>query len=89
MIKAIVDHHGSRYMKNSSSLSTRFTTILVLLLVVGQAIGTVLYLRASSDDLTDSLHKRMQRNIRQAAGVSAEPILNFNYDLLGHISKKA
>ena len=69
-------------MKNSSSLSTRFTTILVLLLVVGQAIGTVLYLRASSDDLTGSLHKRMQRNIRQAAGVSAEPILNFNYDLL-------
>jgi methyl-accepting chemotaxis protein len=25
----------------------------------------------------------MQRNIRQAAGVSAEPILNFNFDLLG------
>ncbi|MBP1729531.1 MAG: methyl-accepting chemotaxis protein [Deltaproteobacteria bacterium] len=70
-------------MKKSMSLSTRFIAILILLLIVGQGIGTILYLRSSSADLIDSLHKRMQRSIRQAAGVSAEPILNFNFDLLG------
>src|SRR5512133_408406 len=70
-------------MKKSSSLATRFISILILLLVVGQSIGTFLYIRSSSADLLDSLHKRMQRSIRQAAGVSAEPILNFNFDLLG------
>lgn len=70
-------------MKKSSSLATRFISILILLLVVGQSIGTFLYIRSSSADLLDSLHKRMQRSVRQAAGISAEPILNFNFDLLG------
>jgi len=70
-------------MMKNSSLATRFISILILLLIVGQSIGTFLYIRSSSADLLDSLHKRMQRNIRQAAGVSAEPILNFNFDLLG------
>jgi len=70
-------------MKMNGSLATRFITILILLLVVGQSIGTFLYIKSSSADLLDSLHKRMQRSIRQAAGVSAEPILNYNFDILG------
>ncbi|NVN97810.1 MAG: HAMP domain-containing protein [Geobacteraceae bacterium] len=70
-------------MKKNSSLATRFISILILLLVVGQSIGTFLYIKSSSADLLNSLHKRMQRNVRQAAGISAEPILNFNFDLLG------
>jgi len=70
-------------MNKNSSLATRFISILILLLITGQSIGTFLYIRSSSADLLDSLHKRMQRSIHQAAGVSAEPILNFNHDLLG------
>lgn len=70
-------------MNKNSSLATRFISILVLLLVVGQSIGTFLYIKSSSADLVNALHKRMQRSVRQAAGISAEPILNFNFDLLG------
>ena len=69
-------------MKKNSSISTRFISILVLVLVLGQGIGTFLYLGHSRTELLDSLHKRMQRNTHQAAGISAEPILNYNFALL-------
>ena len=69
-------------MNKTSSLSTRFLSILIIILIIGQAIGTFLYIGYSRQNLLESLHKRMERNIRQAAGVSAEPILNFNFDLL-------
>ena len=69
-------------MKKSNSLSTRFISILILILITGQGFGTYLYISSARTDLLDSLHKRMQRSIRQAAGISAEPILNFNFELL-------
>ncbi len=64
------------------SISFRFIAVLLLVLALGQSLGAFLYLRESRNTLTTSLHDRMQRSLRQAAGVLAEPLLNYNFDLI-------
>jgi len=69
-------------MQIGSSISVRFVAILLLILALGQGLGTFLYLRDTRASLISSLHARMQRTVTQAARVSAEPILNYNFALL-------
>lgn len=69
-------------MKIQNSITTRFISVLILILMVGQGVGTFLYLQYNRSSLVSALHERMQRTVRESAGVTAEPIMNYNFPLL-------
>lgn len=65
-----------------NSITAKFIVVLLVILVVGQGLGTFLYLQYNRSILTTALHERMQRTIRESAGITAEPILNYNFTLI-------
>lgn len=69
-------------MKIRNSITARFISVLLLILVVGQGVGTFLFLQYNRSSLVSALHERMQRTVRESAGVTAEPIMNYNFPLL-------
>lgn len=76
-------------MNFGKSITGKFVAVLLLVLVVGQGVGTFFYLRNTRSNLVDSLHKRMARTVKQAAGISAEPIMNYNFALLDSYLKES
>jgi methyl-accepting chemotaxis protein len=64
------------------SITTKFVAILVLILLVGQGIGTFFYLRYIRSNLTNSQHLRMDLTVKQASRFVAEPILNYNFPVI-------
>ncbi|HEU0265107.1 MAG TPA: methyl-accepting chemotaxis protein, partial [Geobacterales bacterium] len=69
-------------MATRKSISAKFVFTLLLVLAVGQLVGAVLYLNMTHKQLTGLLEKRMQRTVTQVAQVTAEPIINYNYDII-------
>lgn len=64
------------------SITAKFIAVLLLILVVGQGVGTFLYLQYNRSILVTALHERMQRTARESAGITAEPIMNYNFALI-------
>lgn len=69
-------------MKRSDSITTRFISVLLLILVIGQGIGAFLFLQYNRSSLVTALHERMQRTVRESSGIAGEPILNYNFPLI-------
>ncbi|WP_243370109.1 HAMP domain-containing methyl-accepting chemotaxis protein [Geotalea sp. SG265] len=69
-------------MSLRNSITAKFILVLLVILVAGQGLGTFLYLQYNRSILTSALHERMQRTIRESAGITAEPILNYNFTLI-------
>ena len=64
------------------SISTRLIAILLLVLVLGQAIGAYLFLTSIRAGFMDALHARMNRQTKQAAGVLGEAAVTYNTSLI-------
>jgi len=73
---------GSESMNLRHSITAKFIAVLLLILVVGQGVGTFLYLQYNRSILVTALHERMQRTARESAGITAEPIMNYNFALI-------
>lgn len=61
------------------TLTAKFITAVFVLLLIGQAVGVVLYLLTTRSALFDSLQVRMKRAASVAAGASSSAMLNFDY----------
>lgn len=66
----------------NKSITARFILVLVLVLLVGQGIGTFFFLRYTQTHLLTDLHGRMERTVAQAAAVIADPLLNYNFPFI-------
>jgi methyl-accepting chemotaxis protein len=76
-------------MRLKNSITAKFIAVLLLVLVVGQGIGALLFITHTRSSLMASLHARMERLAKQSAGVIAEPILNYNLPVLDSYLKEA
>lgn len=64
------------------SISARLITTLLIILVIGQAVGAYLFLTSIRLGFMDSLHSRMTRQAKQAAGVLGEAAVTYNTSLI-------
>lgn len=69
-------------MTLKNSITAKFIAVLLLVLVIGQGLGAVLFITYTRTNLMASLQARMERLAKQSAGVIAEPILNYNLPVL-------
>lgn len=69
-------------MKRTNSITTRFISVLLLILVIGQGMGVFLFLQYNRSSLVTALHERMQRTVRESSGIAGEPIINYNFPLI-------
>ncbi|WP_157671850.1 methyl-accepting chemotaxis protein [Desulfuromonas soudanensis] len=69
-------------MNWNKSITARFILVLLLVLLVGQGIGTFFFLRTTRIKLLTDLHGRMERTVGQAAAVVADPLLNYNFPFI-------
>ena len=76
-------------MTLKNSITAKFIAVLLLVLVIGQGLGAVLFITYTRTNLMASLQARMERLAKQSAGVIAEPILNYNLPVLDAYLKEA
>ncbi len=76
-------------MKKRTSLATKFTITLLIILLIGQGIAGVLFIMPIRQTLVDSLNKKMQMTGGMLARISARPILDNNGDQLNSFLEAA
>ena len=64
------------------SITARFIATVFAVLLAGQILGTVLFILNTRASLFDSLEARIRRISAIAAGVSAGPLLSYDYSLI-------
>ena len=64
------------------SITARFIATVFVILLAGQILGTVLFIVNARISLFNSLEARMRRISAIAAGVSAGPLLSYDYSLI-------
>lgn len=64
------------------SIALKFLTALFAVLLIGQAVSTVVLVMHTRDALLDSLERRIKRSAAIAAGVSASSLLSYDYSLI-------
>lgn len=64
------------------SITAKFIVTVFIILLAGQILGTVLFILNTRASLLDSLETRMRRIAAIAAGVSAGPLLSYDYSLI-------
>ena len=64
------------------SITAKFLAALFVILLVGQSLGTAIFIFYGRAALYDSLEKRIQRSASILAGVSAGPLQNYDYTLI-------
>lgn len=64
------------------SITAKFLAALFIILLVGQSLGTLIFILYGRAALFDSLEKRMQRTAGIVAGVSSGPLLSYDYALI-------
>ncbi len=69
-------------MTARKSITFKFIATVFVILLIGQAAGSVLLIMNVKSALFDSLQKRMNRAAAMTAGVSSGPILNNDYSLI-------
>ncbi len=69
-------------MTFGKSITARFIATVFTVLLVGQILGTVLFILNTRASLFDSLEAKIQRISVIVAGVSAGPLLSYDYSLL-------
>jgi hypothetical protein len=70
------------YLFKGTSISFRFTAVLLVVLAVGQGFGAVLFLSSIRHGFMTALHDRMTREIKQAAAILPEPVATINTSLI-------
>ncbi len=66
----------------NKSITTKFLAALFVILLVGQSLGALIMILYSRSALIDSLENRMKRESAIAAGVTAGPLLSYDYVLI-------
>lgn len=69
-------------MTARKSITFKFIATVFVILLIGQAAGSVLLIMNVKSALFDSLQKRMNRTAAMTAGVSSGPILSNDYSLI-------
>ncbi len=69
-------------MTARKSITFKFIATVFVILLIGQAAGSVLLIMNVKSALFDSLQKRMNRAAAMTAGVSSGPILSNDYSLI-------
>ncbi len=64
------------------SITAKFITTVFLILLIGQAIGTLILFLHTKSALFDSLQKRINKSSIIIAGVSSGPLLSYDYALI-------
>lgn len=64
------------------SITAKFIATVFVVLLAGQILGTVLFIVNARVSLLDSLETRIRRISAIAAGVSAGPLLSYDYSLI-------
>lgn len=64
------------------SITAKFLAALFIILLIGQSLGTLIFILYGRAALFDSLEKRMQRTAGIVAGVSSGPLLSYDYALI-------
>jgi methyl-accepting chemotaxis protein len=64
------------------SITAKFLAALFVILLVGQTVGSVIFIFYGKAALYDSLEKRIQRSAAILAGVSTGPLQNYDYTLI-------
>ncbi len=73
---------GCNKMIFKKSITARFIATVFAVLLAGQILGTVLFILNARSSLFDSLEARIRRISAIAAGVSAGPLLSYDYSLI-------
>ena len=71
------------------SMSVRFIAILLLLIGVGQGVGSLLFLNSIRSGFMESLHDRMKRQIKQTASLMVDPVVTSTPDPIESYIKEA
>lgn len=66
----------------NKSITAKFLAALFVILLVGQSLGALIMILYSRSALIDSLENRMKRESAIAAGVTAGPLLSYDYALI-------
>jgi methyl-accepting chemotaxis protein len=66
----------------NKSITAKFLAALFVILLVGQSLGALIMILYSRSALIDSLENRMKRESSIAAGVTAGPLLSYDYALI-------
>lgn len=64
------------------SITAKFLAALFIILLIGQSLGTLIFILYGRTALFDSLEKRIQRTAAIVAGVSSGPLLSYDYALI-------
>jgi methyl-accepting chemotaxis protein len=73
---------GGGQMIFKKSITAKFLAALFVILLVGQTVGSVIFIFYGRAALYDSLEKRIQRSAAILAGVTAGPLQNYDYTLI-------